>query len=327
MKLTRILVLVALAASLATTASPAQSRDREIEEGCYERSWGYRCWFGPYDIAPEDDAIPNQISLVPAIPEAGYITSMKATLVDPFNVQLDHHAAHLHHIVFGNPNREDLTCGDTSFFSQIDRFFATGKERTPLLLPEAYGYHWDNSVPPDSFWGPKDEPAWVMIRHLHTMIDGYTQKDAYVRFDLGFVPEGDAEMTDVTPVWLDVRNCGTSEFTVLKGSGTDGVHIEPWDYQMPISGRFVAMGGHLHDGGLKLRLDNTSTSQKLFVSRAGYAEKPRWDLKSMTTYASATGRLVNQGDMLRLRAYYNSTRKWENVMGIMQAYIVPEAGD
>ena len=38
------------------------------------------------------------------------------------------------------------------------------------------------------------------------------------------------------------------------------------DFRLPVSGRIVAGGGHLHGGGVRLDLTNTTCSQRLFQS-------------------------------------------------------------
>lgn len=319
MKIVRIAAAAAMVAGMMVTASPsAQSRDKELEQGCYERDWGYRCFYGPIDVNFNSE---QDVKLVPAIPEAGYIASLYATLVDPYNVETDHHAAHLHHIVFGNPNREDLTCGDQPYFNQIDRFFAVGKERTPMQLPEGYGYRWDGQ-PWDAY--PQAGPAWVLIHHIHSMIKKY-KTQVFVRFDVGFVPEAEAAgMTDIVPVWLDVDNCSDSEFDVPKDGGVDGVYAEPWEYTMPMSGEFISFGGHLHDGGMKLRLDNVTTGAKVWVARPRYTKDSNFEIRKIPGYSAYPGKHVTAGDQLRLTAYYDDSSAWDDVMGIMVGAFVPD---
>jgi len=313
-----VAVLVLLVSTL--VAVPASSGTKALTQGCKEKSWGYRCFYGPIDIANDSE---NRIDFVPTIPEAGYMTSYKATLVDKYGSLVDHHAAHLHHVFWSNPNKTDLTCNDSGLFRQLgDRFFASGKERTQISLPEGYGYYWDNQPPPNY---PDADPTWVMVHHLMTMIKGY-ETDVFVRFDIEFTPADEAELTEIIPVWLDVRNCSSSEYDIDKGDGVDGVHEEVWDYEMPIGGQFLAFGGHLHDGGLKLRIDNATSGQKMYVSRAGYADgrRPDWDLTTMSAWWGYPGRTVAAGDTVRLRAFYVTSSKRDGVMGIMMGALLPD---
>jgi hypothetical protein len=261
------------------------------------------------------------VTAVAAPPEAGYITSGRATLVDGDGARVSHHMVHLHHAVWLNPAREDLTCESYAGVApNYDRFFATGKERTKLELPPGHGYHWSNEAPP-GYEGY--DPFWVLVAHLDGM---HGSSDVYIQFDVDFVPDADAVgIVDVRPVWLDVRNCSLDPvFTVAKGSGAHGTYRERWDYSMPIGGNFVFIGGHLHDGGLKLKLRNITTGTKVFTSTAGYAkEKDPWYLTSMSTFSGVPGVGVSAGNELRLTAVYDSTHRWEDVMGIMVGMLVP----
>ena len=292
-------------------AAPAQ-----VEAGCSTRPGGYRCLFGPMEVRKGSPAVTPIADVVDAIAEAGYITSLRATLIDPQGNLVPRHAVHLHHAVWLNPTRPDMTCSGLP-----DRFFASGKERTKISLPDGFGYYWSNEPITGRFAHLSHK--WLLNYHLDAMHNG--RYEVYLRLDLDFVPEAEAgAMTDITPLWMDVRNCTmTSEFNVPKGSGR-GHHRTTWDFVMPDSGRFVAMAGHLHDGGLKLKLRNVTQRQTVFVSRPTYSKHDRWDLRTMSSFSDASGPAATAGDRLRLIAVYDDSRRWKRVMGIMSGAFVPE---
>lgn len=93
---------------------------------------------------------------------------------------------------------------------------------------------------------------------------------------------------------------------------------------MPVGGEFVAIGGHLHDGGKKLVLTREATGAEVFTSRALY-ERRRvpWYLTGMTSFAGVPGKPVAAGETLRLTAVYSTSRRWDDVMGIMVAMLAP----
>ncbi len=273
---------------------------------------------GPISVPPGERV--ELLSGVAAPPEAGYVTSARATLVDADGQQVHHHAVHLHHAVWLNPHQDDLTCDtyeDTA--PNFERFFATGSERTEVVVPDGYGYHWVSPAPQ----ARTDVPDWVLV----AMLDGMAgHAEAFIQLDLGYVAEVDADgIVPVRPVWLDVRNCSAHPvFTVEAGSGEGGLHEEVWTYEMPIGGRFVFAGGHLHDGGLQLRLDNATAGTQLFTSEAIHSVPGQpWPLTAMTTFADPDGVPVASGDVLRLTAVYDSSRTWQDVMGIMVAMLAP----
>ncbi|MFN2390267.1 MAG: hypothetical protein ABR575_11790 [Actinomycetota bacterium] len=295
------------------TPGVAPSRCERIERG-------YRCTYGPIEIGAGKTV--EFMSGMAAPSEAGYLTSARATLVDGEGEAISHDEVHLHHLVFLNPNEEDLMCDEyDGAFPPYERFFASGKERTPLQLPPGYGYHW-SPVAPQPY--TQSAPYWALVGHL----DGVAgHADTHVQLTVGFTPDDQASgMVGITPVWFDVRNCRSAPvFTVEKGSGRNGVYRETTRQEMPLGGRFIFMAGHLHDGGLWISLDDRTSGAHIFKSRATYASSHHgWDLARMGTFASLPGVAVSEGDILRLTAAYDSSRRWKDVMGIMVGALVPK---
>ena len=311
----RIPLLCALAVAAAGLVAIPPSA-QAVDAGCTPTAKGYRCLYGPIHVVGGESAFPDTagypFAFADAPGEPGYITSAHATLIDTYGGSVDHHAVHLHHAVWLNPSKGDMTCGE----DYPDRFFATGKERTKIELPQGYGYYWDN----EPWAGPLGtyEPTWLMNYHLDGMHEDHDM-DVYLQLDLGFVPSSEATLTDVKTVWLDVENCSDSEFDVPKGSGERSRSRTQWTYTMPEGGSFVTMAGHLHDYGLRLKLKNLTTGTEVFTSSAQYGKRPgeKWNLTGMTTYSGLPGIAVTAGDELRLTAVYDNTRVRRDVMGIM----------
>jgi hypothetical protein len=145
--------------------------------------------------------------------------------------------------------------------------------------------------------------------------------DVYLKLNVGFVPDSEApSLTNIRPVWFDVDNCDDSEFNVSRDT-SKGNNLRSWSFVMPEGGKFVALAGHLHDGGIRLRLVNETSGERVFTSRAVY--QYHWDLLAMTTYSEAAGKPVNPGDELRLTAVYDDDHAWRGVMGIMIGALAP----
>ena len=290
-----------------------------VSEGCSALPSGdYRCFYGPFEARYDPEEDDDAYALIEPVQEAGYITSMYATLVDENGERIGRHEAHLHHVVFANPNKPNRMCGSSL---PADLFFASGKERTRMELPDGYGYYWDGQAPP---YYPSASPTWAMAYHLMTMHKGH-ETDVFVRLDLGFEAAEEGALIDVAPLWMDVTGCSVDPiFDVRKGSGSRGVYKKTLEMTAPVGGTFVALGGHLHDGGLKLRLDNLTTGEKLWVSRPTYGRaNGGWDLRKMSSFSGTDGPRVEALDSLRLTAYYDSTHRWNNVMGIMVGALAP----
>ena len=307
------LLLAALGPAAPSSATPPPGI---VPSYCLETGKGYRCTIGPFDVAAGERL--EVMTGVAAPSESGYITSARPRLVDGEGRRIAHHMVHLHHAAWLNPHEDDLTCDSyDGGFPDYERFFAAGKELTDVVLPKGFGYLWDPGI---SQPYTQSSPWWAFVAHLDGM---HGSSEVYVQLDLGFVPEDEARrMKRIRPVWLDVRNCSSEPvYTVKKGSGSGGVHRERWAYRMPIGGRFVFLGGHLHDGGLKLTL--SSGGRHLFTSRALYGIRgDPWFLTGMTTDTWSRGPRVRNGERLTLTSVYDSSRTWRDVMGIMLGALV-----
>jgi len=320
MTLRRLFIALCLvAAAIATAPAAATPVPGAVPSYCVRTETGYRCRVGPFDVGAGE--MREVMTGVAAPSEAGYITWGKARLIDGDGERVGHHQVHLHHAVWLNPNEKDMTCEsyDDGSFPDYERFFATGKELTKVDLPNGYGYRWD---PGASQPFTQSAPWWAFTAHLDGM---HGASEVYVELNLGFVPEAQADdITNTEPVWLDVRNCKSDP--VYDVPKTDaGVHKERWTYKMPATGRFVFFGGHLHDGGLRLSLDNLTTGKHIYTSRPTYGlEREPWFLTKMSAWSDRDGVRVRKGDKLRLTSVYDSTRSWDDVMGIMVGAFVPK---
>ncbi len=299
---------------LVAPGAPATASER-IARGCHETAGGYTCFYGPYEVGPAGNEIAK---LVSAPDEAGYITFARTTLVNRRNEPLSRHMVHLHHAVWVNPVAEDLTCSNP--FGE--RFFASGKERTPMDLPAGHGYFWSNEAAPNA-WPYFGAKGWGMTAHLDGM-HGMTHDGVFIRLRMRFVPASEEQLIPTRALWLDVNgSCTTNPtFDVVKGSGTDGRYKKNATMDMPVSGELIGMAGHLHDGGLRLTLRNQTTQEKVFTSRALYEDSRRWFLTGMTSFYEVPGRTLTAGDDLELTAVYDSTHNWNDVMGIMLGALV-----
>lgn len=276
-----------------------------VAPGCHETKVGYTCFSGPYDVGSDGLEI---LEPAPSPDSEGYITFARAALVSADGDPVSVHKVHLHHAVWVNTQAQDVTCDSLPG----DRFFASGKERTPMNLPEGYGYHWANGS------GSK----WWLAAHLDGMHGG-GEDDVYIKLRLGFTT--DPETIPILPVWIDVNGSCTTDptFDVPKSAEARRFRISD-KITMPIGGRFIGMAGHLHDGGLRLKLRNLTKDRRVFTSEAVYGEgHGSWFLTKMTSFYGLPGKRVAAGDRLKLTAVYNSTRRRNDAMGIMMGALVP----
>lgn len=264
--------------------------------------------FGPVTVPGY--GVATSYGLTPSPPLDGYVVGMKAEVVDALgNVQGDDDIM-LHHVVFGKVGVPDYTCGGL-----VERFYAEGEERLQLSLPGGYGY--PNRAA--DRWGL----LYMLMNHRKQTLKGF------IRYTLRYV--SGEQLAPVKPIWLDVRNCrGLDPIFDVPGTGGRGsTFTETTRYTMPESGRFVAGGGHLHGGGVRLELRNRDCGTTPFTSLPSWGgPEPRPLLHEpgptrMSSFRSAAGIPVGAGQTLELAAVYDNARPHTRAMGIMLVYLAP----
>jgi hypothetical protein len=228
-------------------------------------------WARPlFGLPPERGSIWNQpVTNVRKPCDNCFITGMVAGLeyADGSNANINT-GVWLHHMVglSQGTGRQDATCAGNPFSlphfavgttpGNSERFFASGNERTPLQVPadRNVGYRVNSG---DRF---------------HLIVDLMNEtmqaKQVYLTMTYKVAPSSTPGMRPVKPIWLDAAQCGTSE--VPARTGKYQVKSVPWT--STVSGQFVGMGGHLHDGGTNITIEQNG--QVICDSVAKYGTKP-----------------------------------------------------
>jgi stress up-regulated protein Nod 19 len=276
--------------------------------------------YGPFGLAPAgaggdldhaNVAMPN----VPKPCDDCFILSAEPDLVYPdgTSANLDT-GVMLHHAVFFNSGEQDTTCGRDWFFRNLgERFLASGNERTKRDFPPGYGYHL-GTAPVNAIF--------------HVMNHSPSPKTVYFRYKIRWVPASEAAgLRPVVPLWLDVNNCRDSEYDVPAGPSS-----ERWQWRSTVTGRIVWTAGHVHTGGVRTTLRNTTTDRHICTAWASYGTKPAYmgAIESMSTCVWDGLGTVREGDTLDLEGYYHSAEAVPGAMTIMVAYLwktpEPEGG-
>ncbi|MGH3937743.1 MAG: hypothetical protein ACRDTG_03770, partial [Pseudonocardiaceae bacterium] len=182
-----------------------------------------------------------------------FITGIQPDLVYADGSQANHHTgAMLHHMVVFDPAKSDPTCGrDGVGLVTGQRVFAAGNERTGAHLPAGYGYHLGEM--------PLGGVAEVMNMSAQA-------QQVYLTLDVSWVDAGSVDLKEVTPVWLDVDNCGDSQYTIPAGPS----HTT-WTWTSTMTGNIVAAAGHVHEEGVSITLSNATRNERICESIAGYS--------------------------------------------------------
>jgi hypothetical protein len=219
----------------------------------------------------------------------------------------------LHHAVFLDQAKSDVTCGSSGPGLLGQRFFASGNERTAVDLSSLpYGYKVGKS------------DTWNMIYDLANWET--TTKTVYIKITWKYATGTDAESRSaLTPVWLDQAGCSMDSLITVP-MGESDTHME---WKATFSGKLIAAAGHIHDYGVREELTNKSKSEALLCNSiagyggTGYVTPDGMEhISSMSVCTGNPIATVNKGEILRLHTIYNNMMEMpaEDVMGIMIAY-------
>ncbi len=265
--------------------------------------------YGPFTIPAgtsmaDPGHLDNQLKLAVARPCADcYITSFTPDLVDSSGASVNMDSGPmLHHAVLTSQFRSDATCRGTALGLAGERFFASGNERTRIDFPPGYGYRvrWYDS--------------WNLLVDL--MNHSTTSQTVYLEVTFGYRPSS-ADVDHVRPVWLDIDQCGDSEYSIP--AGYSDTHRN-WSVNVP--GKVVSAVGHVHGHGVAVEATNESRGgRSICRSEATLREGNAHDVVAMSTCVDDPVARLRYGDTVRLHSMYDSTHAADDVMGIMLLYI------
>ncbi len=303
-RLTRLVLTLALAALLLVpAAASAKLRTETLRAGPYTLG-GFRTQF-------LEESVPRPRT-------SGYVTRMHALLVDARGRRITIHDGMLHHVYFNN--LDVLRTAGQCTSRQPEVFYGTGEENETLDLPAGYGYRL------------RRHDRWQMSGML--MSHRYSEKQVYVRYR---VTVDTARRTAVRPLWVRANGCGrSSSYHVRGGGGPGSVDDRVNHWKVPIGGRIVASGGHLHAGSIDLVMRQPACGNRvLFDNKPSFA--PADDLLyhvvprlheagpiQTSWFTSKTGIPVAKGEVLDLHGLYSNQFPRQSVMAITHVYIAPE---
>ena len=292
--------------------TPAGASQRAATATTYTKTVRYGTYTIPAATETGMGELENRLNLWVSKPCSNCtITSMKPNLVyaDGTKANVDT-GPMLHHMVLASQFRSDPTCSGNLLGLVGERFFASGNERTTIEFPSGFGYK----------VGWLDQ--WNLIYDLMNM--DMEPKTVYIEMTFKY-QTGTGGPEAVRPVWLDIDQCGDSEYSIP--AGTSDTH---WDWNVNVPGRIVAIGGHVHSEGHGVRIEatNQTTGQSICNSVGAYGQAPDYIdmmgepwLSSMSRCIANPVATVASGNRVRIHSIYNSPEPMDDVMGIMIAFI------
>ena len=171
-------------------------------------------------------------------PVDGYLRGCRVELVDARGNSLPRHL--LHHVIGLDLARREL------LYHAVQRLFGAGSETGDVLLPRVVG------VPV----APGDPLGIYVVWHNDT---GHEVTGVMPRLTIVWTPRSPGRrMLVVLPMWMDTNNrvAGDNTFDIPPGRST-----KVFEFTSPVDGRLIALGGHLHDYGTEVRLEDAETGR------------------------------------------------------------------
>jgi hypothetical protein len=343
--------------------APASAGEPILHPASYPGMTTYSCRSDAIDIHPGQNI--NDYRLTKVCPHAevvegpgsadvfaagsgaqGFITRFKPSMVEikPSGKLVTPSVwdLHLHHVVW-------LTdAGPT---------YASGEEKTEMMLPQGYGGKVDAT------------DNWSVNQMLHNLNQS-DNRQVYLTWEIDWVPETTPARTDIAATnvrWMDVAGAPQvyPVFDAEKGFDRDGdgkyvfpdevptdpsepgyeerSNISParqWTVQNPAGATMVFGAGHLHPGGKNVKMlvardgpdagttdgDDPSEVKNVFKSTAKYYEPAgavSWDVAMRATPRDWRISL-EQGDTVSINVTYDVKKaSWYESMGILPVAWVP----
>ncbi|MEO8634873.1 MAG: hypothetical protein ABI587_06310 [Gemmatimonadales bacterium] len=175
-----------------------------------------------------------------AWPVEGWFRGFKLEVRDGNGTLLPRHI--MHHLVAVNTDRRQL------LYQAAERLFGAGTETDDASIPATIG------VPLHQGMGLGFYIAW----HNDTGVD---LDGVHLTITMQYSPSNlNPRPVDVMPIYMDVNLTvgGTNTYDVAPGRSQ-----KVYDFQVPLGGRLLAYGGHMHDYGVMVRLEDAATGKEL----------------------------------------------------------------
>lgn len=251
---------------------------------------------GPLDLPAHSSH--HQVAQAPGqfltVPFEGWITAYHPRVADGAGRKLPNHL--LHHVAFYNTARADFLCPQ-----KPEHIFGSGGEMNDWPTTPGFGYRVRRGD---------------RIR-IGTMFHNPTETNypqVFLEVSMEYQPStaSGPELRSVYPAWFDVKGCGASGYDLKPGK-----NVTSDEFTLPYSGLLMGVGGHLHDYGQELVLEDVTKRETiatlhsrldpeghilsmpvvLFSARGGYALARGEVVKVTATYDNPTGRFLPEGAM------------------------------
>jgi hypothetical protein len=179
------------------------------------------------------------------IPIDGWLRAATIRLADAGGEPVDRRI--LHHLIVVNLARRQL------LYPAYERIFGAGAETDDVSLPKTVGVPVAAGMPLGLYLG------W----HNET---GKSLDAVYLTLSIAWTPTTQSPRPiSALPIYMDVnlQVAESNTFDVPPGRST-----KAYEFALPVGGRLLGVGGHLHDYGVAVRLEEASTGRVVTSIRA-----------------------------------------------------------
>jgi hypothetical protein len=246
-------------------------------------------------------------------PVEGWFRGFRVSLTDAEGRSVPNHV--IHHMVMVNFSRRQL------LYSAAERLMGIGTETGEVTVPKTIG------VPMKPGMGLGMYIAW----HNDT---GKDLEGVQLKLTMLWTPKNqNPRPLNALPIYMDVNLTvgGTNTFDVPPGKSS-----KAYEFTLPTGGRLLGVGGHMHDYGSRVRLEDAETgkvltqvvaerapdgklikvSRKLFgVSGKGLRLKANHRYRVVGEYDNPTGELRVKGAMASMVGLFvpDDMKRWPGI--------------
>ena len=202
---------------------------------------------GPWKLAnmpPMDHAMMDMGADAPlqrfTWPVDGWFRGFKYELVDEHGTVLDRRI--IHHMIMVNFDRRQL------LYAAVERIAGAGSETDDASVPKTIGVPLSKGT----------DLGFYIMWHNET---GKDLDAVYLKYTMLWMPTNqNPRPVSSLPLYMDVNLTvgGSNTFDVAPGRTT-----KAYEFTLPVSGRLLGVGGHLHDYGSFVRLEDAETGREL----------------------------------------------------------------
>lgn len=237
-------------------------------------------------------------------PEDSWLRGFKLTITDKHGNVMPQRT--MHHMEFVNFDRRQLV------YPEAERVLGIGEETAAIKLPRTVGM-------------PMDSGQEVGVFLMWNNDTGHELDGINLRFELITAPDNlTPRPVAVLPFKVDVNNHPglPDSYTVPPGGSS-----KSYEFTIPVSGRLLGVGGHMHDHGVEMRLEDVRTGKVL--ARVHTLHNAAGDVVGVSRQLLA---VKGRGPHLRAGRTYRMVSVYENktsepivgVMGVMGGLFAPD---